>query len=207
MPVFKSNLDIQQNQLLNAVLHRCPDLPVNPVEGQLYYNEGKRLAYLWDGQYWVPWGSLTGGGSGSGEVRQFVTTILNPNLRSGAIIVRLYEDPVAVRVDAHFSTVNTVYFNIDYRSNVNQTGTYITDRAMTASYDSNEYTTIDHAWLKKDDWLYLSIASGSGDTGTVVEEDPAGAAGETGTGTGTEPPAGDGEVLGVLTVILTCITN
>jgi hypothetical protein len=206
MPVFKSNLDIQQNQLQNAVLHRCPDLPVNPVEGQLYYNEGKHLAYLWDGQYWVPWGYSSGGGGGSGEVRQFVTTILNPNLRSGAIIVRLYEDLVAVRVDAHFSTVNTVYFNIDYRTNVNQSGTYITDRAMTASYDSNEYTTIDHAWLKKDDWLYLSIASGSGDTGTVVEGDPAGTAGETGTGTGTEPPAGDGEVLGVLTVILTCVT-
>lgn len=204
MPVFKSNLDIQQNQLQNAVLHRCPDLPVNPVEGQLYYNEGKRIAYLWDGQYWVPWGSSSGGG-GSGEVRQFVTTILNPNLRSGAIIVRLYEDLVAVRVDAHFSTVNTVNFNIDYRTNVNQTGTYITDRPMTASYDSNEYTTIDHAWLKKDDWLYLSIASGSGDTGTVTEGDPAGAVG--GTGIEPEPIAGDGEVLGLLTVVLTCITN
>jgi hypothetical protein len=75
---------------------------------------------------------------------------------------------------------------------------------MTASYDSNEYATIDHAWLKKDDWLYLSIASGSGDTGTVVEGDPTGTTG--GVETGTEPPAGDGEVLGVLTVVLTCVT-
>jgi hypothetical protein len=204
MPAFKTNLDIQQNQLLNAVLHRCSDLPANPVEGQLYYNEGKHLAYLWDGQYWVPWGSLPGGGGGSGEVRQFITTILNPNLRSGAIMIRLYEDLVAVRIDAHFSTVNTVYFNIDYRTNVNQSGTNITDHPMTASYDGNEYTTIDHAWLKKDDWLYLSTATGAGDTGTVVEGDPTGATG--GVEAGTEPPAGDGEVLGVLTVVLTCVT-
>ena len=199
MPAFKTNLDIQQNQLLNAVLHRCSDLPANPVEGQLYYNEGKHLAYLWDGQYWIPWGYSSGGG-GSSDVRQFVTTILNPTIRSGAIIVRLYEDVIGVRVDAHFSTVNTVYFNIDIRGNVNLAGTNITDRPMTATNDGNEYTTIDHPWLKKDDWLYLSIASGSGDTGTTIDGEPTGTTG----GTATEPPAGDGEVLGVLTVILTC---
>ncbi len=197
MPSFKSNLDIQQNQLLNAVLHKLRDLPSNPVAGQIYYNEGKGLAYLYDGQYWIPWGNSSGGGSG--EVRQFVTTIFNPSSRSGAIIVRLYEDLVAVRVDAHFSTVNTVYFNIDIRGNVNLAGTNITDRPMAATNNSNEYSSLDHTSLKKDDWLYLSIASGSGDTGTPIEGETTGTTG----GTGTEPPVGDGEVLGVLTVILT----
>ena len=199
MPSFKSNLDIQQNQLLNAVLHKLRDLPENPVAGQLYYNEGKGLAYLYDGQYWIPWGSSSGGGGGGSEVKQFITTILNPSTRSGAIIIRLYEDLLAVRVDAHFSTINTVYFNIDIRGDVIHSGTNITDRPMMATYESNEYTTIDHPFLKKDDWLYLSIASGSGDTVTPKEGDT----GETG-GTGTEPPAGDGDVQGVLTVILTC---
>jgi len=198
MPSFKSNLDIQQNQLLDAVLHRRSDLPEHPVEGQVYYNDGKHLAYLWDGEYWIPWGSSSGGGGS--EVKQFITTILNPSSRSGAIIIRLYEDVIGVRVDAHFSTVNTVYFNIDIRGNVNLAGTNITDRPMTATNDCNEYTAIDHPWLKKDDWLYLSIAAGSGDTGTPVEGDPLGTT--TGDG-GTTPPAGDGEVLGILTVILT----
>lgn len=198
MPAFKTNLDIQQNQLLNAVLHKLNDLPPNPVEGQLYYNEGKHLAYVWDGSYWIPWGTSSGGGGS--EVKQFITTILNPSSRSGAIIIRLYEDVIGVRVDAHFSTVNTVYFNIDIRGNVNQAGTNITDRPMIATNDGNEYTTIDHPWLKKDDWLYLSIASGSGEAGTPIEGETTGTTG----GTGTEPPAGDGEILGVLTVILTC---
>jgi hypothetical protein len=198
MPVFKTNLDIQQNQLLNAVLHKLNDLPPNPVEGQLYYNEGKHLAYVWDGSYWIPWGTSTGGGGS--EVKQFITTILNPSSRSGSIIIRLYEDVIGVRVDAHFSTVNTVYFNIDIRGNVNLAGTNITDRPMSATNDGNEYTTIDHPWLKKDDWLYLSIASGSGEAGTPVEGETTGTTG----GAGTEPPAGDGEILGVLTVILTC---
>jgi hypothetical protein len=198
MPAFKTNLDIQQNQLLNAVLHKLNDLPPNPVEGQLYYNEGKHLAYIWDGSYWIPWGNSSGGGGS--EVKQFITTILNPSSRSGAIMIRLYEDVIGVRVDAHFSTVNTVYFNIDIRGNVNLAGTNITDRPMTATNNGNEYTTIDHPWLKKDDWLYLSIASGSGDTGTPLEGEPTGTTG----GTATEPSVGDGEILGVLTVILTC---
>ncbi|MCK9422215.1 MAG: hypothetical protein M0Q38_06430 [Bacteroidales bacterium] len=43
---------------------------------------------------------------------------------------------------------------------------------MDAINDSNEYTSIDHPWLKKDDWLYLSIVIGSGDTIPVEEGDP-----------------------------------
>ena len=105
-------------------------------------------------------------------------------------------------MDAHFSTVNTVYFNIDLRANVNLPGTLLTDRPMMATNESNEYTIIDHPTLKTNWWLYLSIASGSGDTGTPLEGEPTGTTG----GTGTEPPAGDGEVLGLLTVIITCTT-
>lgn len=201
MPSFKSNLDIQQNQLLDAVLHRRSDLPEHPVEGQVYYNDGKHLAYLWDGNYWIPWGSSSGGGGS--EVKQFITTILNPSSRSGAIIIRLYEDLLAVRVDAHFSTVNTVYFNIDIRANVNIAGTNITVRPMMATNDSNEYTVIDHPSLKTNWWLYLSAASGSGDTIPVTEGDPEGTTGTIPEGEVT-PAAGDGEVQGVLTVILTC---
>jgi hypothetical protein len=38
MPSFKSNLDLNQNQLLNAVLQKQSAIPANPVEGQVYYN-------------------------------------------------------------------------------------------------------------------------------------------------------------------------
>lgn len=198
MPVFKTNLDIRQNQLMNAVLHNLPDFPQNPVEGQLFFNSAQFKAYIWNGTHWIPWGSSSSGGGS--EVRQFITTILNPSPGSGAIMIRLYEDLIGVRVDAHFSTEDKVYFNIETRENVNQAGTNITDRPMTATYDGSEYTTIDHPLLDMDDWLYLSIVSGSGD------DDTSGEGGATG-GTGAEPPAGNGEILGILTVILTCIIN
>ena len=202
MPSFKSNLEIQQNQLLNAVLHRRSDLPENPAEGQVFYNDGKHLAYLWDGNYWIPWGTSSGGG---GDIKQFTLNILNPSTRSGAIIVRLYEDLLAVRVDAHFSTVNTVYFNIDLRADVNLPGTNLTDRPMMATNDSNEYTAIDRPFLKTDWWLYLSVVSGPGDTIPVGEGDPSGSEGTTTEG-GTTPPEGDGEALGNLFITLTCTT-
>jgi hypothetical protein len=203
MPSFKSNLDIQQNQLLDAVLHRRSDLPEHPVEGQVYYNDGKHLAYLWDGNYWIPWG--TGSGGGDGDVEQFMLNIPNPAIGSGMIMVRLFEDLLAVRVDAHFSTVNTVFFNIDCRQNVNEPGSDLFSRSIQATFDGNEYSTIDRPYLKKDYWLCLRITADAGDI--PPEGEPTGTGeGTTTTGEGgttTEPPA-EGGISGVMTVILTC---
>ena len=190
MPSFKTNLDLQQNQLVNAVLHNLRDYPLNPVEGQLYYNEGKHLAYLWDGSHWIPWGTSSGVG---GDIKQFTLNILNPSTRSGAVIVRLYQDLLALRVDAYFSTVNTVNFNIDIRQNVNLAGTNLTDNPMQATNDGNEFTSIDHPYLKKDYWLYINIVSGAGGIEPLVEG-------------GITPPAGDEEILGMFSITITCST-
>jgi len=167
MPAYKTNLDLQRNQLVNPVLHKLHSPPLNPVAGLVYYNMDQGLSYFYNGSSWIPMGGVN-------AVRQFAATILNPTLKSGAIIARLYENLVVVRIDAHFSTVNTVTFNVDGRSNVNQAGTNLTDKPMNATNNANEYSAIDHPSLRKDDWLYLSI------------------------------PSINGEVLGVLTVNLTC---
>ena len=144
-------------------------------------------------------------------MKQFTLNILNPSTRSAAVIVRLYQDLLALRVDAYFSMVNTVYFNIDIRGNVNLPGTNLTLRPMAATNDSNEYTVVDHPFLKEDNWLYLSIVSGSGDTIPAGEGDPTGTPDGTGTSGSTPegettPPAGDGEVIGMLSVTITCST-
>jgi len=103
MPSFKSNLDIQQNQLLDAVLHRRSDLPEHPVEGQVITMKGSTWRISGMESTGFPWGNSSGGGSG--EVRQFVTTIFNPSSRSGAIIVRCMKILSLSGFDAHFSTV------------------------------------------------------------------------------------------------------
>lgn len=201
MPKFKTNLEIQQNQLMQAVLENSMSRPDNPVEGQLYYDTGKKTAYLWDGSYWEPLGSSSGG---SGDIKQFTLNIPNPAIDSRMLMVRLFEDLVALRVDAHFSTVNTVFFNIDCRQNVNEPGSDLFNRSVQATNDGNEYSTIDRPYLKKDYWLCLRITADAGDI--PPEGEPTGTGEGTTTGEGgttTEPPP-EGGISGVLTVILTC---
>jgi len=199
MPSFKTNLDIQQNQLLNAVLHHLPDLPHNPVEGQLYYDDGKHTAYLWNGEYWIPWGEYSGG-QGQ-QVKQYFLNIPNPSTKSSMVFVRLYENQDVVRIDSHFSTESIVNFLIESRSSVNERGFSLTDRQIQAVYAGTETTVFANSTLPKDNWLYLDIVQK--DIGEIVpkEEDPTVNPGE------TEPPAAppDGEILGLLTITITCI--
>ena len=201
MPSFKTNLDIQQNQLLNAVLHNLRDLPQNPVEGQLYYNEGKHTAYLWNGEYWIPWGEYSGG-QGQ-QVKQYFLNIPNPSTKSSMVFVRLYENQDVVRIDSHFSTESIVNFLIESRSSVNERGFSLTDRQIQAVYAGTETTAFANSSLSKDNWLYLDIVQK--DVGEIVpkEGDPLITPRE---GDPASAPA-DGEILGLLTITITCIVR
>ena len=201
MPSFKTNLDIQQNQLLNAVLHNLRDLPQNPVEGQLYYNEGKHTAYLWNGEYWIPWGEYSGG-QGQ-QVKQYFLNIPNPSTKSSMVFVRLYENQDVVRIDSHFSTESIVNFVIECRSSVNERGFSLTDHQIEAVYAGTETTAFANSTLPQDNWLYLDIIQKDGEEIVPKEGDPAVIPGE------TEPPATtiDAEILGLLTITITCIVR
>ena len=199
MPSFKSNLDIQQNQLLNAVLHNLPDLPQNPVEGQLYYNYGKHTAYLFNGSYWMPWGEYSGGQNQ--QVKQYLLNIPNPSTKSSMVFVRLYQDQTVVRIDSHFSTDASVEFHIECRQSVNEIGINVTDEPIQAMYDGTETTVFSNDYLSKDNWLYFSLAAGDGAIEIPLNGDEAVTATE---GQPTEAPV-DGEILGSLTITITCI--
>ena len=201
MPSFKSDLDIQQNQLLNAVLHTLRDLPQNPVAGQLYYNEGKQTAYLYNGNWWMPWGEYSGGQTQ--QVKQYFLNIPNPSTKTSMVFARLYEAQDVVRIDSHFSTESIVDFNIESRRSVNDRGFSLTERPIRATYAGTETTEFANSSLPKGDWLYIEIVQK--DDGVIVpkEAEPDGLSGE------TEPPAAttDSEILGLLTITITCVTN
>jgi hypothetical protein len=209
MPSFKTNLDLEQNQLLNAVLQNQPDLPQNPVEGQLYYNDGKHTAYLYNGSWWMPWGEYSAGPSPT--VKQYLLNILNPSIKLSMVFVRLFENQDVVRIDSHFSTSDTVDFIVECRQSVNDPGFSLTDRPIQAVYAGTETTAFANSYLPADYWLYLGIIQkdaiiivpAEGDpVVTPKEEEPAVPPGE------TEPPAAvDGEILGLLTITITCVTR
>lgn len=58
---FFTDIDLVQNQLLNAVLHKASSAPTSPtpVEGQFYYNTTDDKIYVYDGSAWDEMGNNT----------------------------------------------------------------------------------------------------------------------------------------------------
>lgn len=49
---FLTNLNLNKNELQNAVIQPLSSAPVNPKEGQIYYNSNDKFIYRWDGTAW-----------------------------------------------------------------------------------------------------------------------------------------------------------
>ena len=200
MPSFKSNIDLEQNQLLNAVLENQPDMPQNPVEGQLYYNSGKHTAYLWTGSFWTAWGEYSAGQTQ--QTMQYLLSILNPSIKSAMVFVRLFETQTVVRIDSHFSGGDTVAFNIKNRDSVNDSGITLTDEPILAVHDGTETTTFSISALSAGNWLYFELFQKDGEI-LPKEEEPAA---EAGGGESAAAPADTG-FLGLLSITITCVTG
>lgn len=56
MSKFLVNIDLNKNELQNAVLQPLATAPSNPVEGQFYYNSTDKLMHQWNGTEWVVYG-------------------------------------------------------------------------------------------------------------------------------------------------------
>lgn len=62
------NLNLNKNQLQNAVIQPLATPPSNPVEGQIYYNSSDKFIYRYNGTYWGPTGVVYSQGSSTGAV-------------------------------------------------------------------------------------------------------------------------------------------
>lgn len=61
---FLTDIDLSQNELLNAVMQNLTTAPQNPKMGQLYYNTSDKIMYQWDGTVWKPVGNIYTQGNG-----------------------------------------------------------------------------------------------------------------------------------------------
>ena len=61
---FLTDINLSQNELLNAVMQNLTNAPDNPKVGQLYYNTTHLIMYQWDGTVWKPVGKIYTNGNG-----------------------------------------------------------------------------------------------------------------------------------------------
>lgn len=62
------NLNLNKNELQNAVIHPLTVAPANPVTGQVYYNSTDKFIYVYEGAEWKPAGVVYKQGSTTGAV-------------------------------------------------------------------------------------------------------------------------------------------
>ena len=58
---IRVDLDLNQNEIQNAVVQNLGSAPANPKEGQEYYNTTLKKKFIWDGTEWVDETSQGGG--------------------------------------------------------------------------------------------------------------------------------------------------
>lgn len=63
-----TSLNLNKNQLQNAVIQPLATPPSNPVEGQIYYNSSDKFIYRYNGADWGPIGVVYSQGSTTGAV-------------------------------------------------------------------------------------------------------------------------------------------
>jgi hypothetical protein len=51
--IYTVDIDLKNNQLLNAVVQNLATAPSSPNEGQIYYNTTTKTMYMWSGTAWV----------------------------------------------------------------------------------------------------------------------------------------------------------
>ena len=149
----------------------------------------------------MPWGQYSA--SPTPTVKQYLLNILNPSIKLSGVFVRLFENQDVVRIDSHFSTSETVDFIVECRQSVNDPGFSLTDSPMQAVYSGTETTAFANSYLPADYWLYLGIIQKDGAILVPVEEQPLI------TPDPEVPPIAtvDGEILGLLTITITCVTR
>jgi hypothetical protein len=140
---FLTNLDLNKNQLLNAVLQQLTVAPSSPVEGQVYYNTIDHKIYYYDGTTWVDiTGDITdvvaGDGLSGGGSTGSVTLYIGANQVSLSMLQNINNNSVLGNVSGSYGNVSM----IDIVSVLDNSSTTIPNTAAVKSYIDNAITAL-----------------------------------------------------------------
>lgn len=89
---FLVSINLNKNELQNAVMHPLATAPSNPVMGQVYFNSTSKLLLFYDGTSWIP-----AGGGGEGNVisvngKEGEVILTQDDIGSGTTYVQTHND-------------------------------------------------------------------------------------------------------------------
>jgi hypothetical protein len=138
---FLTNLNLNKNQLLNAVIHSEATAPGTPVAGQIYYNSVDTVLYVFDGSIWQ---QLAIGGTVDDAIAAAITALdlANTYDAKGAAAAaqtaaQSYADGLAGNYDASGSAATAEQNAKDF---TNTTATSLTSAISTAESNAASYT-------------------------------------------------------------------
>ncbi len=161
MSKFRSCIDLQRQELQNAVLQNLPYSPSDPSEGLMYYDRYKHTAYIWNGSYWAIWGSESP--SGGVEVRQFFLNLPFPRGNDDFAFVRVCENLLILRIDAVINAKGYLNFHVLSKRNVMDAGTPVTIEPIPAIAESVEVRRFSNPIVEADSWLCFKTMEMAGD--------------------------------------------
>lgn len=149
MSVRLSHLNLNKNELQNAVIQPLATAPGSPVEGQVYYNTVDDTVYVWANGAWLDMGVQ--GGAGATDLSQTLTSTtvtINSNTGADTIIAAADGTNAGVMTSAQSTklagiatgaTANDTDANLKARANHTgtQTASTISDFAATVSANTD----------------------------------------------------------------------
>src|SRR5688572_7767287 len=88
MPKFANHVNLQKNELQNAVVQVLSADPSSPVTGQIYYNSSTGKLRQYNGSTWVEYGTGAGSGDVTGPSSSVDSEIALFNSTTGKVIKR-----------------------------------------------------------------------------------------------------------------------
>jgi len=148
---YLTHIDLNKNQLQNAVIHPLGTAPSGPVEGQIYYNStgGNKKVYVYDGSAWtnisgdvsavVAGDALTGGGTDGSVTLNVAVDNATIEINSDALRVK------AGGIGANEIAATSVTAGSYGSSSAIPTFTVDADGRLTAASTASITTTLDIA--------------------------------------------------------------